>query len=69
MANRIDSRTPRPWARERRERIPEDSLALDLEYNIQFPPFRILLDSDRVAKTIPRETTAPAILEALEAVT
>lgn len=50
--------------------VPEDSLALVLEYNIQFPPFKILLDSEgRVAQTIPGETTAAAILEALEAVT
>ena len=34
------------------------------------PPFKILLDaSGRVAQTIPDETTAAAILEALEAVT
>lgn len=50
--------------------VPEDSLALVLEYNIQFPPFKILLDSEgRVARTIPGETTAAFILDALEAIT
>ncbi|MFQ5907312.1 MAG: TlpA family protein disulfide reductase [Thermoplasmata archaeon] len=46
--------------------VPDDTLLLVLDYQVQFPPFKILLDrnGDQVG-TIPGETTSGALLQAI----
>lgn len=46
--------------------VPDDTLSLVLEYQVQFPPFKILLDRNGgQVRTIPGETTSVALLQAI----
>ncbi len=46
--------------------VPDDTLSLVLEYQVQFPPFKIILDRNgRQVRTMPGVTTSDALLQAI----